>query len=375
MTAYLLDQRRFNAMVLAMAVTAYFVAFIDITNRAWIPLLIPLAGFAARVVEPRLPAWPVLGLTVIVVVATNVGTLSAEGGFFLVCMAAFATTAERTKPFPDLLVVVCGVLAPVPVVFTDIPVGSWQWPFWSMGTLVSAAFGTVLLYQRRLTTELAEAQERLATQAAGEERRRIAREVHDLVGHSLTVVLLHVTGARRLVRRDPDEAESALADAERVGRGALADIRRTVALLREEGEGRAPTPTAEDLETLIAESRSAGMTIDAAVPAAVTALDETTGLVVYRIVQEALANAARHAPGARTDVRIELTPESVGIEIRNERAIRPPQPGDEGGSGLLGMEERASALGGTLLAGPHGTGWRVRAMLPRTTAPDLEPTP
>ena len=374
MTAYLLDQRRFNAMVLAMAVTAYFVAFIDITNQAWIPLLIPLVAFAARVAEPRLPAWPVLVITVAVVIGANMGTLAAEGGFFLICMAAFATTAERTKPFPDLVVIVCGILAPVPVAISDVPVGAWQWPFWSMGALVSAAFGTVLLYQRRLTTELAEAQERLATQAAGEERRRIAREVHDLVGHSLTVVLLHVTGARRLVRRDPDEAETALADAERVGRSALADIRRTVALLREEGEGRAPTPTAEDLEALIAESRAAGMVIESAVPAAVTALDETTGLVVYRIVQEALANAARHAPGAKTEVRVDVGADRVEVEIRNDRASRPVQATGDGGSGLMGMEERASALGGTLIAGPHDAGWRVRATLPRTPVPDLEPS-
>ncbi len=375
MAGSLLDPRRFNALTFVAAVVGWGVALVDAADWVWLPLLLPLSVFAARVVQPRIPAWAILVIAVPVVVAVNID-LNAEGAFFLLCMGAFAVTAEDCRWLPSRTLVASTVLSPLVVVAASQPaVRDWNWPFWSMGVAVSGFFGAVLAEQRRLTTELTEAQEQLATQAAGEERRRIAREVHDLVGHSLTVVLLHVTGARRLVRRDPDEAEAALADAERAGRGALADIRRTVALLREEGEGRAPTPTAVDLAALIHESTSAGMCIEAALPDTLATLDETTGLVVYRIVQEALANAARHAPGARTEVDVDVGIDQVEVEVRNDRPTSRPAAGTEGGSGLMGMEERAGALGGTFEAGPHGTGWRVRATLPRVPASDLEPTP
>lgn len=369
MNAYLVDQRRFNALVLVMTVVAYLVALEDQSDGAWLPLLLCVVGFGLRVIEPRIPAWTVLALTITMVIAINVNELRAEGGFFLVCMAAFATTAERRKLFPDSLLVIAGVLAPVPVAMTDLPVGAWQWPFWSMGTLVSGFFGSVLLHQRRLTTELGEAQEQLAQQAAGEERRRIAREVHDLVGHSLTVVLLHVTGARRLVHRNPDEAERALEDAERAGRGALADIRRTVALLREEGDARTPTPTGQDLATLIADSRAAGMDISATIDG-LENLDETTGLATYRIVQEALANAARHAPGASTEVRVDRGDNEIEIDVINGGSISSPSAPADPGTGLIGMQERAVALGGSVVAGPHAAGWRVRATLPTQVRAD-----
>ena len=364
-----MGERRLNALVFATAVAAYFVTFVETSGSAWLLLLIPLAGFGVRVIEPRVPAWLILVLTVSVVIGVNVGDLDSEGAFFLVCMGAFATTAVGSRWFPDRLLAVLAAASPIPVVLTDIPFDEWNWPFWSMGTVISAFFGGVLNRQRALTEELADAQDQLADQAAGEERRRIAREVHDLVGHSLTVVLLHVTGARRLVHRDPDEAERALEDAERVGRGALADIRRTVSMLREEGDTRTPTPTGQDLHTLVDESRAAGMAIADELCGPIDELDETTGLASYRIVQEALANVARHAPGATTRVGIDVTPDNVAIEIDSRGGRSPERPSDGEGNGLVGMQERATALGGSLTAGPTPDGWRVQALLPRRSEP------
>lgn len=377
---YLMDPRRFNALTFVAAALGWGIALVDAADWVWLPLLLPLSVFALRVAEPRIPAWTILVVAVPVVAAVNID-LDAEGAFFLLCMGAFAVTAEDCRWVPSRALVVGAALSPlIDVAAAQPAVRDWNWPFWSMGVAVSGFFGAVLAEQRRAALALADAQLQLATQAAGEERRRIAREVHDLVGHSLTVVLLHVTGARRLVRRDPDEAERALADAERAGRGALADIRRTVALLRDDGGGggedRAPTPTAVDLETLVADSRGAGMDIVSSIVGDVDDVDETTGLVVYRIVQEALANAARHAPGARTVVDIGITRERVCVEVRDDGPSRPPAVATgEAGIGLIGMEERASALGGTLVAGPRGQGWRVRATLPRSPAPELESTP
>ena len=364
---YLAGERRVNAVIFAVSVVAYVVTFVDTSDRAWLPLLVPVALFGARVLEPRIPAWVVLVATTGVVVAVN-RDLAAEGAFFLIVLAAFATTAAGARWIPEYVLILVAAASPIPIALSDIPADEWNWPFWSMGTIMAAFFGGVVAHQRALTQALTEAQTKLADQAAAEERRRIARDVHDLVGHSLTVVLLHVTGARRLARRDPEETERALEEAERAGRSALAEIRRTVTLLREEGDARAPTPTGQDLQTLVDESRAAGMMIVDDLPTNTAALDETTGLATYRIVQEALANAARHAPGSATDVTVRYTSTDVEIDITNTAPTSPAPPTSGGGNGVVGMHERATALGGTLTAGPAGTGgWRVTAVLPRET--------
>lgn len=355
--------RQLNLIVFATAIAGYGVSLVDASNFVWLPLLFPLAMFAVRVFEPRVPAWTLLVVSVAVVVALNV-ELHAEGAFFLVCIAAFATAASSNRWWPDrTLVLAAGASPLVDVAISTDEVQGWNWPFWTMGVLVSGFFGSILWEQRRLNAALAGAQEQLADKAAVEERRRIAREVHDLVGHSLTVVLLHLTGARRLVHRDPHEAEAALLEAERAGRHSLADIRRTVALLRDSSDTRTPTPGGQDIARLVAESNAAGMRIDLNTDGPVDDLEGTMGLTVYRIVQEALANAARHAPGCATTIAIAVRDQAVTLDITCHAGSPLPGPGPAG-QGLLGMRERATALGGDLLAGPSRAGWTVSATLP-----------
>lgn len=369
---YLVDERKFNAVVFVVALLAYGVALVDAADWAWAPLLVPLALFGLRVIWPAVPAWAVLVGTVAVVVSINID-LNAEGAYFLVCMAAFATSADSDAWIPARALLVASVLSPlIDVAIDHQPVRDWNWEFWAMGVAVSGFFGAILNHQRALTVSLALTQAQLADKVAGEERRRIAREVHDLVGHSLTVVLLHLTGARRLVRRDPDEAEAALAEAERAGRQSLGDIRAAVALLREEGDGRQPMPSGRDVLELVHESCSAGLDLTHDIVGPIETLDETVGLATYRIVQESLANVARHASGASTHVAVEVQPANVTVEVVNERGAQ-LDPGDGHGSGLIGMQERAAALGGSFLAGPHGRGWRVRAVLPRAGTSETVP--
>ena len=363
MGQHIVDARRLNAMIFGVAVIGYAVALYDAEPWAWLPLLIPVAMFAVRVVATRVPAWLLLIVVAAVIVSLNMD-LNAEGGYFLLCMAGFAVGAESQRWFPERTLLVLAILSPIiNLQFGDASNEGWNWPFWSMGVLVSAFFGGNLYRQRRLTEALAQAQSQLADQAAGEERRRIAREVHDLVGHSLTVVLLHLTGARRLVHRDPAEAEAALEEAERAGRQSLADIRATVALLREEGDGRRPTPTAGDIADLVRESAAAGMTIDHRLDGALDDLDETTGLAAYRIVQEALANAARHSAGGPTTLRVSVDEAEVRITVRNAATTR---AGSTDGSGLVGMSERAEAIGGVVAAARADGEWIVQAQLPRS---------
>jgi len=202
-------------------------------------------------------------------------------------------------------------------------------------------------------------------EAATTERQRIAREIHDVVAHSLSVTMLHVTGARRMLQtdRDVDEAVGALQDAERVGRQALAEIRRTVGLLGTSGSGTAVLPGVGDIATLVDTVRAAGVGVSYSLAGDPTGVGPAAGLGLYRIAQESLANVTKHAPGYGATVCLEVTPQSARLEIRNETSALAP-PNGRSGSGVRGMQDRAAQLGGTLSAGPDDAGWRVDALIP-----------
>ena len=236
--------------------------------------------------------------------------------------------------------------------------------------------GRTLRRQRLLIEQLEAARRALAAQAVAEERRRIARELHDLAGHTLAAVLLHVTGARHVLRRDPADAEQALLDAEAVGRAALDQIRATVAALRTDEHGDDPALAgAADIAELAHDYRRAGLDVTTELPDDVGTLDGPVGTALHRIAREALANVARHAPDHRVEVRLHLDPEHARLVVadrgRGAAAARPGGQGPPagGGFGLVGMAERARALGGDLTAGPQEDGWRVEAILPREPRP------
>jgi signal transduction histidine kinase len=208
--------------------------------------------------------------------------------------------------------------------------------------------------------------ERLAAVEARErrlaERNRLARELHDSVGHALTATTLQAGAARAVFDRDPEFARRALEAIEEVGRTAMADLDHVLGVLRESGpEPARPQRTLDDLDRLFADVRAGGVELDAGVTAA--AVPAPVSREAYRIVQESLTNAARHgAPGPVT-VRVHGT-EELTIEVRNPLGDRPSAGG--GGRGIDGMRERVRLLGGALDVGPDGGEWRVRARLPRT---------
>jgi signal transduction histidine kinase len=234
----------------------------------------------------------------------------------------------------------------------------------------------VIQRQQRLLAELDRAQARLAEEAAAAERARIAREVHDVVAHSLTVTLLHLSSARLALADRPGDAARALVEAERLARESLADVRRTVGLLGRDGEGGVvgPLPGAADLGRLVAGFRAAGVAVDLRVEGDVGGLAPGHGLGLYRIVEESVANAARHAPGAAVEVVVAARAGEMVVTVANGPPVRGADPaGGSGlgvGLGLAGMRERAALLGGRLVAGPAaGGGWRVEAVLPAGDPP------
>lgn len=280
-------------------------------------------------------------------------------GWFAVCLlAGWCGLMGGLRPavaFWVAAAVAFGIQAPLDPDF--------GWLAWTAGTALTGLAAALGRHDRELLAQLREAQADLAERAAAEERNRIARELHDVIAHTLTVALLHVTGARLAVEHDPTEATRSLAEAERLGRESLDEVRRTVGLLRTErgGDGtEPPLPGGGDVGTLVDRFRAAGLEVQFERQGNdPTTLPASVGLAVYRILQEGLTNAAKHAAGTAVSVVLDISAGEVSLAVASAGA-----PGAGSGLGLTGMRERAELLGGRCVAGPGGPGWLVEATIP-----------
>jgi signal transduction histidine kinase len=198
-----------------------------------------------------------------------------------------------------------------------------------------------------------------------EERARIARELHDVVAHSVSVMTVQTGAVRRLLTPDQERERETLLAVERTGREALNEMRRLLGMLRatDEAEGLAPQPSLRQLDTLVEQVREAGLPVELKVEGAPVDLPPGLDLSAYRIVQEALTNALKHAGPARATVAVRYGPDELELEIADDG--RGAANGTGTGGGLVGMRERAALVGGRLEAGPrNGGGYAVRARLP-----------
>jgi signal transduction histidine kinase len=207
-----------------------------------------------------------------------------------------------------------------------------------------------------------EAQARIAVAA---ERTQLAREVHDVVAHNLAVMVALADGAAATAATDPGQATELMRQSSTTGRAALSEMRRMVGVLRD-GQSLAPQPGIVDLDDLVTQVRDAGLQVDVRVAELQGALSAGAGMIVYRIVQEALTNTLKHAgPTARASVDLRRTPDGIELQIADDGARSPAAPPIPGGHGLLGITERTTAYGGTIHAGPlNPTGWHLTAHLP-----------
>jgi signal transduction histidine kinase len=313
---------------------------------------VPLAAVAVAIVVP-------------VVVVQRSGEL--EPFMFNVALLAFAAARWSRSLAAAASLGVLAAATPVLVAVVQDPM-EVAVGIWVVAIVFIWVIGLAVARQERLVVELAGTRRQLAQQALQAERRRIARDVHDFVGHGLAAVMLQVTSARHVLRRDPKAAEEALRSAEEVGRRSMQELRRTVALLRSDDEAgvAAPVPTVSEIPALIEQARAGGLAVELHTRGDLSRLPPSVGLALYRITQEALANAARHAPLARTTLglelangRVELLAETSG-PLGGQSASQRERPH----YGLIGMQERATALGGEFAAGPTRDGWRVRCELP-----------
>ena len=299
---------------------------------------------------------------------------------FVVVIVLVASAGYHASRREALACLAVGLAIPAVLIPLEPQLGGWS------GAVFDAAFVALPWLAARalrnredraaaLGTQLALAQAR-QREILHEERARIARELHDIVAHSVSVILLQVGAARMRAPGQPGLAEP-LHAAEASGRQALAELRRLLGVLNDvsaERPGRdhaaderapeAPQPSIATLDRLASTVRTAGLDVDLAITGAVRPLPPGLELSVYRIVQEALTNVLRHARASRAEVRVGYGPDTVTIDVVDDGTARTAS-GVPAGHGLVGMRQRARVFGGTTTAGPApGGGWQVRAELP-----------
>jgi len=244
--------------------------------------------------------------------------------------------------------------------------------FIALASAAPYAVGVWMRTRDRRERQLAGRIESDARAAVADERTRIARELHDVVGHSVTVMMVQAGAARMLVEADPTGARERLLAVEESGREALAEMRRMLEVLRDDEEPGllGPQPGVEDLERLVADSRATGLHVELAVEGEPVALPPGEALAAYRIVQEALTNARKHAGGGRVDVRVRYAPGTLELAVENDGDTPVEDGWDAGGHGVIGMRERVGLYGGELDVGPRPEGgFAVRARLPIEARP------
>lgn len=246
---------------------------------------------------------------------------------------------------------------------------------WALGVAVYRQRSYVDALRVHAAQEL-RAQRELAARSAAEERLRIARELHDVVAHAMSVITVQAGVARYILPIRPEQTSDALEAIESTGRQALRDMRQLLGVLREEGERSPdrPAPGLAELGDLIEGTRAAGTTVELRVCGEVRPLPEGVELSAYRIVQEALTNVVKHAATDHARVVLAYEPEQLAIEIVDDgTGAGVAAAASGGGHGLIGMRERAALHGGSLEAGPLPVrGYRVAA---RLQVPELEPEP
>jgi signal transduction histidine kinase len=343
------------------------------------PVLLNVLGIAAATLPLAVRRRAPLGALLAIVTfggLTNHLLTSFVDGFtpFVAYLAASygaGAFADGRRALAGLAVGVAGVSV---IAASSPSFADFFFPF----TFMAGAWlaGRTVRNRSRLAAELheaavlaEEAHEAEAARAVAEERRRIAREMHDVVAHSMSVMVVQAGGARRILRQDPARADAAGEQIERTGREALAEMRRMLGFLRAgEDDSTEPQPGLERLDALVARTRDAGLPVTVRVVGEPRRLSSGLDLTAYRIVQEGLTNALKHAGGAPTEVDVRWGAQRLELEIRDDGRGRPPTPqpnGNGGGHGLVGMQERVRLYGGELHAGrSENGGFAVLARLP-----------
>ena len=330
--------------------------------------------FASSFLARRaIPLVPLLAAVAVIEINHTVLHGIGEGGSFMLCLilALYSGTRHARGWMLPACVVVSVAIIPLAAFDPSQPPGAADWIFFT--TFIGFPIVAGRIFFRRHATderlarenaELAAERDLRAAEAVAEERARIARELHDVVAHAISVIVLQARGGRRVLATSPGEATTAFDTIEHTGEQALDEMRRLLAMLRyDEGHGLSPQPGLHALDELAGSMTRMGLPVQVVREGTPVELPAGVDLSAYRIVQEALTNTLKHAGPARACVRVSFTDDHVDLEVVDDG----PGTGTGGGSGhgLVGIRERAELYGGRVEAGRcAGGGYAVRARLP-----------
>lgn len=375
---------RSPALLLAFVLVAAFLGVVDVLDLVGgdagvrVVALVVVANVAlvawplAMRVAPLISIWAIAAASLAGAPISN-GRNAAGALFWLILVAAAwgMRSETRTRAIAHWAAfVVAGA-----VILGETPDTTFTAEiFWigALGGAVYLAARFIARYRQQAVTLRAQAllleheREEHARLAAAEERARIARELHDVVAHSVSVMVMHAGAVRRLLRDDQVDERAALESLESTGRASMSEIRRALGVLRrpEDVAEREPQRGLTSLEQLVSQLRDAGLRVELVIDGQPESVGPGVDIAAYRIAQEALTNVVKHAAGARVDVRVRYGADAVEVEVLDDggggsTSTQPP------GYGLVGLRERATVLGGTLHADARpGGGFRVHATLP-----------
>lgn len=366
--------------VLALSTAAYLVNRSGMPGKrvpmgaAWTYAFVALAA-AGLMMRRRWPfatvCWVLACALPTMIFANGPGATMVPG---IVALYSVSLRADRARWLT------AGALALVPLGLADALAGAW-WEVIrdTLAMCTPLAVGQAVHNRRAYVAEIEERARRAeatkdqeAHRAVAEERIRIARELHDVLAHSIAVISVQSGMAAHVIRAQPGQAEQALWHINDASHAALAELRATLDLLRQDGDPTAPTgppPGLRQLTELIDPVIAAGITVRTHLPGGVVPrVSAELGLVAYRVIQEALTNVLKHADARSVDITMSVTGGNLTLEVRDDGVGGPPGVWPVGGHGRLGMRERIHALGGTFADGPASPGWRVRAVLPISTS-------
>ncbi|MEV6301243.1 histidine kinase [Actinoplanes sp. NPDC051861] len=333
----------------------------------WILAVVMLPALIVRAVWRSMPGWLLLSWVTIPTLVGDAAVVTRTA--YLVVVTALAVVAAgRVRWFDTVVMIFC---LGSPFLIWLLETNNWHrglgaW-LWFGGLLIGWGFGHVVGRQFLLIDELERTRVKLAETAVAEDRQRIARDLHDLVGHSFSVVLLHLSGARMLLASSPtalSEAAEALRQAEDLGRKGMDELRQALLLMHQGSHALTPIEPTE-LERLLNTYRDAGMRIDVDVAGEMAGVSAAPRIVLHDVLREALTNVAKHARSPEATIRIGVDHDRVDVRI--ESALG-PRSRRAGGMGLAGLNHRVAAIGGTFRAWPDHEHWVVQACLPRRLA-------
>ncbi|MDX3433528.1 histidine kinase [Streptomyces sp. ME01-18a] len=347
---------------------------------ALVPILLATLPLALRRRYPLAVLWVVMGASLLAPdsLARSVFYVFVIATYSAVAYSPYRILAVASVPLALFVISIPQRNPDLPTVPTEYVPGLILLP------LAMAAYGmrTWRLRADERQERIAEVERQRAEElrrAAEQERSRIARELHDVVTHNVSMMVIQAGGARKMLDIDPDDTREALLAIEAGGRAAMAELRHAMGLLTintEDAADRgiaahlAPQPGLDQLPALVGRARDTGVSVDYTVTGEPRDVAPGVGLTAYRIVQEALTNTVKHAAGARATAVLAYDDDHLRVEITDTGGPPSPSAATGNGHGLIGLRERLTVYGGTLVTGPRPDGgFRVAALIPLETAP------